>query len=375
MEFIMGLWDSISVRVTSRSTFIVWSYGGTKEEPHALQGWNRKYCWGNSVQSLLDTLRGVSDCTFIVPRFSIWAPFGRSTIGLQSSVPFLANTLETHANSSYIVEYNTEFDRSYPMYLIIGLFIFIVSPYLSHSNVFYMSSVSLLGGVGSFIVVLYLLTRVLPGERKGRMLAGMVSVSAIALQYFWDTVKFAMVEYVYFVMIIISVGGFFGFSLAYTHPLKSEITMNLIYITLRMVSLFCMLKGTNSALISTTIFLILLCLPKLCICIFNSPSQTQMHDPSGFIVNDYNADSYSEASHRKNLYMDKRAAEKLMEETTEAELDLLMESLAKGGDIVSKLSTTARTRCATAVYEYNSRDRDVTKDLPMNDKSGRCVCC
>jgi len=258
IDYLLGMFDSFQVNITAAAPIKVYWNGGSSVEPQMMEGWNRKYCghWYNPSTWLKDHRM----CQVHVSRFGIWAPYGHSKIAVvakkQLSISALLSKSQTEI--PYIVQYRSVFDARLPLFLLAGIGLWLIAPYLSHSRSVHLGSGAAMGTLGGALLLLFVLSRLVPGKKRGAIIAGLFSAIGVTLSSWWEGLVRVFPELPFWSLILSAIGGVVGFFMAYKYRLDST-SQDVLRDCLRLLSVFFISHGTSNFWLSCAVVICLAC--------------------------------------------------------------------------------------------------------------------
>ncbi|CAK9291101.1 unnamed protein product [Gordionus sp. m RMFG-2023] len=169
-----------------------------------------------------------------------------------------------YTKDSYDVHFNFFLvDYQKLILLTVGVFLFFSASSLSRNLLFYYTFGIIFGILASFLIIVYLISRLIP-QRKGAtylLLAGGWSFSLFILQYLWENIQFIILRYTNYLIGYIIIAGFISFLICYYKgPPNNPKTLRMIQWTIQGISLYLIYQASNnfkqtSILLSTFIIL------------------------------------------------------------------------------------------------------------------------
>jgi len=287
----------------------------------------------------------------------------------------------------------------------VGIVLYFAAPIAGHSRTVHLSSGTLLGALGSAILLLFIISRLFPGNKKGAVFTVAIGGFVGTLWKFWESVIQMIHASGFYVVLFVLFGSFIGFAIAYKYPLDVT-SQDLLTLTLRLIALLLILSGTNNYLASIIIILFIVISPLwfrlLRFCCGETSEPEEMDDSYHRISNSLSSPSKSRRKResdgnddhsysgnvplsraaRKHYLSKKMDPQKFVrfhvtgadeyitpqryqeetEQNTELELARLREELLHGkysqGEWVSKLSVSGQQRMKSWLAEPSDEDYD-----------------
>lgn len=162
-------------------------------------------------------------------------PFNQSCIGIDATIPF-------RVQMNLI---RVDFWRV--LLLGIGLFVFFSAPSLSENPLFYYLSVVMVGISASFLIVVYLVSKLIP--RKPMMYGAMLGGWGLSFyfgQMVYENIRVILVTHQMYVFWYVFISGVLSFVICYRMgPPKNERSINLIKWGLQTAAMLCIFYSSN----------------------------------------------------------------------------------------------------------------------------------
>jgi hypothetical protein len=113
--------------------------------------------------------RSHSICTFTVSRFGAWSPLGHVKLLVADKVGLMQQV--STQPLQYRITWRTDFDMSMIIWLTIGLVLWLIAPRIGRSRTVHLSTGTLVGALAGVLIILFVLSRVLPANRRSTFLA------------------------------------------------------------------------------------------------------------------------------------------------------------------------------------------------------------